>query len=196
MKKEIKIGLIGCGKQSLKHLPALKKIDARIIIADQDAELALMRSKEFKIEAARTVDEIFDNPEISAVDICTPTPTHHYLIKRAVESQKSFFCEKPLSSSFEEALSIEKLLEKTSLVGMVGYLYRFHPAFETIMDCIDEAIVGQPYFATFRLGGRGSHRIWKHKKNQGGGAINEMMVHMIDLVLWYFGAIKKVQTIF
>ncbi len=193
---KIKIGLIGCGKQSLKHIPALKEITDSIIIADQEYELAFARSKEFSLEAAQTVDEIFDNPEIDAVDICTPTPSHCSLIQRAAESHKNFFCEKPLASSYKEALKIERLWAETELVGMVGYLYRFHPAFEIVRDCINEAVIGRPYFATFRLGGRGSHRAWKHKKSEGGGAINEMMVHMLDLVLWYFGSIKNIQPIF
>ena len=39
----------------------------------------------------------------------------------------------------------------------------------------------------FRLGRRGSHKAWKHRAQTGGGAANEMLVHMLDLALWYFG---------
>jgi predicted dehydrogenase len=192
---EIVVGLIGCGKQSIKHIPALKKNGVRIILADIDCSLAKTRANEFGIEYAKTVEELYQDPKITAIDICSPTHSHFSLIISAIENEKYFFCEKPLASSYEEALKIESILNKTDLFGMVGYLYRFHPAFEMVRECIADSIIGKPYFATMRLGGRGSHRAWKHQKNEGGGAINEMMVHMLDLALWYFGPITEIKTI-
>jgi myo-inositol 2-dehydrogenase / D-chiro-inositol 1-dehydrogenase len=49
--------------------------------------------------------------------------------------------------------------------------------------------------AFFSLGGRGEHKIWKHQKATGGGAINEMLVHMVDLANWYFGPLQDIQVI-
>jgi predicted dehydrogenase len=195
MNKKMKIGLIGCGKQSVKHIPVLKKLGIEIILADLNIEQTKIQAREFNLNYVNTIDELFENSDISAIDICTPTPSHYPVISKAVANNKHFFCEKPLASTHEETLKIDKLLRGTGLVGMVGYLYRFHPAFELVNDTINAGIIGKPYFASFRLGGRGGHRIWKHKKNLGGGAIKEMMVHMLDLILWYFGEITDVKTI-
>lgn len=195
MSNAIVIGVVGCGKQSIRHIPALKKLGLRVVLADIDSTLSKVRAEEFSIDYVESVEELLRDPQVEAVDICTPTPTHYSVIKQAVETGKHFFCEKPLASSHDEALKVEALLEGTGLIGMIGYLYRFHPAFEMVRECIVNATIGKPYFATLRLGGRGSHRIWKHKKDEGGGAINEMMVHMLDLVLWYFGPITEIQTI-
>ncbi|KXA91413.1 hypothetical protein AKJ57_01225 [candidate division MSBL1 archaeon SCGC-AAA259A05] len=78
---------------------------------------------------------------------------------------------------------------------MSGYLYRFHPAFEKVKEVLEERIIGEPYYAVFRVGGRGSHRAWKHKKSEGGGAINEMLVHMLNLVTWYFDGVEAAQNL-
>jgi predicted dehydrogenase len=195
MSNAVNVGLLGCGKQSLKHIPALKKLNIRVVVADIDPSLAKSWAEEFGVDYVESVEEIFRDPEIDALDICTPTPTHYAVIKRAIKARKHFFCEKPLASSYDEALKIDALLDGTDLVGMVGYLYRFHPAFEMARECIMDGAIGKPYFAIFRLGGRGSHRIWKHKKEKGGGAVNEMMVHMLDLALWYFGPITRTRTL-
>lgn len=195
MNKDITVGLIGCGKQSIKHIPALKKLGVKVILADEKPSVAERRADEFGLDYVRSVNTIFADTSITAIDVCTPTPFHYPLIKQTIQAGKHFFCEKPLASSYTEALEINRLLEKKSIVGMVGYLYRFHPAFEMVRECLVDATIGNPYFATFRLGGRGSHREWKHRKSKGGGAINEMMVHMLDLVLWYFGKITKIDTI-
>ena len=56
-------------------------------------------------------------------------------------------------------------------------------------------IFGRPLSGFFRLGGRGSHQVWKHRKDSGGGAINEMLVHMLDLANWYFGPLQDIQVI-
>ena len=91
MNDKLVIGIIGCGKQSVKHIPALKKLDARIILADANVGLAKFRSEEFGVEHVDSVDDIFGDPEIAAVDICTPTPTHYAFIENAVRSGKHFF---------------------------------------------------------------------------------------------------------
>jgi predicted dehydrogenase len=195
MYEKSRIGVLGCGKQAAKHITALKRMKARIVLADIQTEHAQQMADEFRVDWVSSVDELFTDSSVDAVDICTPTPSHFALIERALEAGKHFFCEKPLVETYWEAEAIQAALEKTDLVGMVGYLYRFHPAFELVHDLIMDGTVGQPYFATFRLGGRGSHRIWKHKKDKGGGVLNEMMVHMLDLALWFFGPITKTRTL-
>jgi predicted dehydrogenase len=195
MTESIKIGVIGCGKQAIKHVPALQKFGCEVVLADLEQGAACRLADEFGLKHLASPKEVFEDGSIAAVSICTPTPSHFPLIKDAVKAGKHFFCEKPLASTYQEAKAIQEEVEQTDLVGMVGYLYRFHPAFQLVRDLILDGTVGRPYFASFRLGGRGSHRIWKHEKDKGGGAVNEMMVHMLDLVLWYFGKISSTKTI-
>jgi predicted dehydrogenase len=45
-----------------------------------------------------------------------------------------------------------------------------------------------------RIGGRGSAALWKHRRDSGGGAISEMLVHMLDLAIWYFGRITSAEV--
>ena len=196
MNKGIKIGILGCGKQAYKHVPALRKLGCTVVVADEISEKASKLADEFQVYQASSPSAVLQDESIIAVSICTPTPTHFPIIKDVLSSGKHFFCEKPLASSYKEAKLIYQALNEAGLVGMVGYLYRFHPAYESVQELIADGTIGRPYFATFRLGGRGSHRAWKHQRNKGGGAVNEMMVHMLDLALWYFGPIKEIRTVF
>jgi len=77
---------------------------------------------------------------------------------------------------------------------MVGYLYCFHPSFQKLKNVIRDNIIGKPYYALFRIGGRGNHRRWV-RENKGGGAMMDMMVHMLDLSDWYFGEPEKIELL-
>ncbi len=192
----IRIGVIGCGKISEKHLMGYKKIqDIEIFISDIDKNEARALSQDYEVNYVENPDNLIDSEEVDAVDVCVPTKHHAEVILKALEHEKHVFCEKPLTSSLKEAEEIEKRAEESDKVVMSGYLYRFHPAFEKIKEVLEEKIIGRPYYSIFRVGGRGSHRAWKHKEGEGGGAVNEMLVHMLNLIIWYFDGVKTAQNL-
>ncbi len=106
------------------------------------------------------------------------------------------FCEKPLARNVGEMEAIRDRAEGNGSAVMVGYPYRFHPALQLGREVVAEGIIGEPYLALVRLGGRGSHKAWKHKVATGGGVGNEMLVHALDLLLWYFGGFAAVESLF
>lgn len=199
----IKIGLIGCGKQAPKHISGLRKIPGvEIVLADIKKDFALHLGEKEGLETKNHPDDIFNDRTINAVDICTPTPSHETLINNAIESGKDFFCEKPLCNNGKTANHILLAAEKNKRIGMVGYIYRFAPVFEKAVAILNGTaqtgysdILGNIVTAHFRIGGRGSHQIWKHKKETSGGAINEMLVHMLDLAIWFFGPVKDINVL-
>ena len=193
------VGIIGCGKQAPKHLRGFQADrDVEIVLGDIDEARARALAESEGVRWA-PVDEILADPSIAAVDLCTPTTTHAGLIEQAVLSGKAFLCEKPLCQTLAEAERIGRAVLAHEAIGMVGFVYRLVPAFEVgaeVMKGVAEtgtsAVLGRVVSATFRIGGRGSHRLWKHRRETGGGAINEMLVHMLDLALWYFGDAREV----
>lgn len=190
-----RIGVVGCGKIAEKHLAAYRKLEADIVVSDIVGKGRLVASN-YGAEWCPDPDALLSDPQIDAVDVCTPTPTHADFIQRALDEHKHVFCEKPLARNLEEALQIQQRAEENGRFLMVGYLYRFHPAFQFVRDVIREGIIGDPYFATFRLGGRGAHKAWKHRVETGGGAANEVLIHMLDLALWYFGEPLGVENLY
>jgi predicted dehydrogenase len=192
------IALIGCGKQAPKHISGLLASDLveKVFVADQFTEAADRLAANYKGNVvATTVADVFTNDDIKAVVIATPTFTHFDLCKQALNSGKPFLVEKPLSSSYEEAVELAKLSKSTGVPGMVGFIYRFAPIFDAINTLVksDEDVLGTSQHAVFRIAGRGSDQPWKHQQSKEGGAISEMMVHMIDLAVWYFGRAAEIR---
>lgn len=199
----MRIGIIGCGKQAEKHLYGLKKIPGiDIVVADVSDEASRALAEAANVARAKEPGDIFKDQSVRAVVICTPTRSHVSLIKQAVGAGKDVFCEKPLSDSLDEVLELQEMLVGQGSVVMIGYIYRFVPVFEEAWKLFRDgaegengSVMGRPVSAFFRVGGRGSHQKWKHFRDTGGGAINEMLVHMVDLANWYFGPLGELQVL-
>jgi predicted dehydrogenase len=192
----MKVGIIGGGKIAERHIYGYKHFDdVEIFIADIDGNITQKICDNLGVNFSIAPEVILGDSTIDIIDVCTPTPFHKNFIVEAIRRRKHVFCEKPLCMNLEEAIQIKRAAEQTDRIVMVGYLYRFHPGFEFAKQVLDEGIIGTPHFAIFRLGGRGSHREWKHKKSEGGGAISEMLVHKLDLILWFFGEITTATTL-
>ncbi|HVT52457.1 MAG TPA: Gfo/Idh/MocA family oxidoreductase [Dongiaceae bacterium] len=198
----MRIGLIGCGKQAPKHIAGLRSAgEIEIVVADRDPALARALAEREKVGWTEIVEAIFADPKVVAVDLCTPTPTHAALVRASIASGKDFFCEKPLCETADEARALLALADQSGRIGMVGYIYRFAPVFEQARQILDgtektgtSKVLGKIAVATLRIGGRGSAALWKHRRETGGGAVSEMLVHMLDLAIWNFGPITAAKV--
>jgi predicted dehydrogenase len=199
----VRYGVVGCGRQAPKHISGLvARGGVDIVVADIDAARAAALGAAQGVAVAASVDALFADPDVVAVSICTPPATHGELLRGAIAAGKHFLCEKPLTATLAEARALEAAAAAAELVAMVGYIYRFAPAFELAARALEgaaltgtAAALGRLSHATFRLGGPGSHGAWQHRSETEGGAINEMLVHMVDLALWYFGPVASAEMV-
>ena len=199
----MRIGVIGCGKQAEKHIKSLKKIPGtELILADIDPKAAKRLSEQNRCTWSQDIKNILSDKAVKGVIICTPTSSHAYLIAESLKAGKHVFCEKPLCATLKEAEELAVLNRKYKWIVLVGYIYRYVPIFEKGYEIIrgyeidgQSLALGKALSAFFRLGGRGGHQVWKHMKDSEGGAINEMLVHMIDLANWYFGPLSDPEVI-
>ncbi|MGQ3887474.1 Gfo/Idh/MocA family protein [Legionella sp. CNM-1927-20] len=191
----MKIGIIGCGKQAPKHIHGIRdngKLD--IVVYDVNREAASNIAQKYDTQLAPTIDSILNDPSVSGIIVATPTPTHFDFISQSLKAKKHVFCEKPLCENLEQAKLLSILSKETGCFVQVGYVYRQVPAFQELNKLLlsPEKPLGNIVCANLRLGGRGDHHLWKHTRALGGGAINEMLVHMVDLASWLFGEITDV----
>lgn len=191
----VQLGLVGCGKQAEKHAAALRTLGVDLVVADLDRELAERFAADFDARSVEHPVDLFNDATVAGIDICTPTPSHLALCLDAIEAGLPFFVEKPLCLSVAEARKIAEAASAAGVPGGVGYIYRFVPSIEVARTAVQSGAMGELTHATFHLGGRGNHQPWKHTRALGGGAISEMMVHMIDLAIWFFGEVVDVDLV-
>lgn len=195
---KVRVGIAGLGKIGERHLNAyfgLRDVEVKGYY-DSDDTLINKYSKLNKVTPFTDINSLVENDEIDAIDVCLPTAEHHEVILKALHNNKHVFCEKPLTHKLEYAEEIKRKSDEVGRTLMVGYLYRFHPSFELLGDVLRKGVIGKPYYAIFRIGGRGGHKTWKHQLDKGGGAAFDMLTHMLDLALYYFGEPLKSTLLF
>ena len=124
----LKVGIIGTGHLGSIHLNLLKKSNLYKVIGFHDIDLK--RSNELGDDFVYFKDS---NELINSVDvvfICSNTPSHHSIAKKCLENNKHIFIEKPIANNVDEANEVTDFAKANNLLGQVGHVERFNPAFK------------------------------------------------------------------
>ncbi|MEY3367790.1 MAG: hypothetical protein RI973_945 [Bacteroidota bacterium] len=169
----LKIGVLGAGHLGKIHLQCLQHLTDHYILCgfhDIDSQAASAAAQTLGITHYDSYDELLD--AVDVVDIVTPTSTHFDLAKKAIQSGKHIFIEKPLTQTPEEARQLIQLAQQHQVVAQVGHVERFNPAFRSVRH-----LQLQPLFIE-------AHRL-AHFNPRGTDVpvVLDLMIHDIDIVL-------------
>jgi predicted dehydrogenase len=90
-------------------------------------------------------DELLNDPELEAIVIATPAPTHYELAKRALEAGKHVLVEKPPALNATDAEDLVAAAETAGRVLMPGHLLLYHPAVHAVKQLIDAGELGEVF---------------------------------------------------
>ncbi len=96
--------------------------------------------------ATGDLDDLLNHPELDAVVLATPVPTHSELAIRVAESGKHCFVEKPLATTAVEAEAAVAAATRAGKILMVGHLLEYHPAVHRLKELLDEGELGDLYY--------------------------------------------------
>jgi predicted dehydrogenase len=88
-------------------------------------------------------DEMLADPQVDAVVIATPVPTHYELAARALAAGKHVFAEKPPAMRGEEMEELCALAEERELTLMPGHLLLYHPGIAKVKQLVDGGELGE-----------------------------------------------------
>ena len=145
-RKPVSVGVIGAGgwgKNLIRNYFELDSAELRWV-CDLDANRRGQVQRQFpaRFETA-DVGELFQDPELEAVVIATTAPSHFPLAKRALESGKDVYVEKPFTLSVSDARALVDLAERNGRILMVGHLLEYHPVVVRLKEMIDEGYLGE-----------------------------------------------------
>jgi scyllo-inositol 2-dehydrogenase (NAD+) len=136
--------------------------------------------------------DVFEDPDIDAVAIVTPTTTHAEMIKMAAANGKHIFVEKPITHTLEEADEVIEAIRNNNVFCQVGFMRRFDPAYVEAKRRIEAGDIGKPiYFKGItRDGNTPPPDFIKHS----GGLFLDFSIHDYDTARFFLGAEVKTVT--
>ena len=202
MEGKLKIGIVGIGNIAEKiHLPALMKISEVEILAvcDQNQEKAQSLAEQYGIRLVyKDYMELLEDPEVDAIDICTPNHLHSVIAVAALERGKHVFCEKPDAINVSEAFKMKEAADINGKVLMVMRNNRYLQTSSFLKNYIAEGKMGEIYAARCgwqrRNGMPGKGEWFTNKEHSGGGPLIDLGIHMIDLTMWLMGNPKPISV--
>ncbi|MFC6823639.1 Gfo/Idh/MocA family protein [Halopelagius fulvigenes] len=193
-----RIGIVGSGFMATTHANCYQEIPG--------AEIAAVASleddrEEFAAEHAPNADtygdaiEMMDDADLTAVDICSPTPTHQPFVEAAVDRGLNVFCEKPLARTVEDADAIVDAVNGSDVTFMTGHVLRYFPEYVEAKKRVDAGEIGTPgTLSTERLSSppRYGSNSWFGHKEKSGGVLLDMAIHDFDYLRWVIGEVDRV----
>lgn len=184
----ITIGVIGNGRigklhaaNVIKHLPQFHIKT----ISDPQIDEAWAQSKSISV-ISRDANDVFQDDEISAVLICSPSPLHAEHMIAAARAGKHIFCEKPIATDINEIVQALREVDKAGVKLQVGFNRRFDPNFARIKQHIQEHHIGTPQL--LRITSRDPQIPPAEFLKTSGGMFIDMTIHDFDMARFLMGS--------
>ena len=194
-------GIVGAGLIADFHARALGDIPNAKVTAccDVVADKAKALAEKYGAQAYGSYEEMVRSDEVDIVTIATPSGLHMEPTVAAAEAGKHVLCEKPLEIALERIDTMIAAHQKagTCLGGI--FPYRFNDLMIPLRDAIDSSRFGTityagvyvPWWRTDEYYEGSWHGTWKL---DGGGALMNQSIHMIDMLCDLMPPIESVQA--
>ena len=196
MAKDVVFGIIGAGMIAGNHARSIQSLPGCRLagFCDTRGESARKRAAEFNCRAYESLDEMLADPEIDAVTIATPSGMHMENAIAAARAKKHIFSEKPLDVTVEKADAILQACAENNCLLAPVFQLRFTKPVQLLRQAVAAGRFGKMIFASAQMHWYRSQEYFSGSNwrgtwaMDGGGALMNQAVHMIDLMLYINGA--------
>ena len=168
----LKIGVFGAGHLGRVHIKLLKSSKKFELIGFYDPDKNTIK----KLDEDNNC-KYYDSPtklikKVDVIDIVSPTSSHLEMAMMAINNKKHVFIEKPISYSIEDANKIINNARKNNIIGQIGHVERFNPAFKAVKN----SIVNPMFIECHRLSEF-------NPRGTDVSVVLDLMIHDIDIIL-------------
>ena len=145
----VRVGVVGLGywgPNLARNLDAIPGCEVRWL-CDPSAEAREKLTRSFpSARATGELSELLEDPDLDAVVLATPVPTHSELAISVAQAGKHCFVEKPLATTAADAQRAVDAAKSAEKILMVGHLLEYHPAVDRLKELIDGDELGGLYY--------------------------------------------------
>lgn len=198
---KIGIGVIGLGVIGARHAARISDPETAgslVAVHDLDSAVTQEFADKFGVTGYDSVDGLLNAEDVEAVVIAVPSGLHSELTLAALAAGKHVLLEKPIDVTVEASDRILQAAREAGRVVTVVSQRRFAAANQFLKEVISSGGLGKITSATIEVplwrtqeyydsaGWRGTWAM------DGGGALMNQGVHLVDLALWLLGDVEEV----
>lgn len=171
----IKVAVLGTGSLGKEHARIYSELAAAGHVEftglfDSHAETAHRVAARHNARVFGSIEEA--SAASDALNIVTPTTTHHSIAKQLLSAGKHVLVEKPMTDDTAQAAELVELAQQRNCVLQVGHVERFNPVFHYL-----QSVATQPRFIE-------THRLSPYPaRSTDIGVVLDLMIHDLDVVL-------------
>lgn len=153
---------------------------------------------QYGVHGYSSCEEAVDSEPITAAIIASPAPHHIPTAQSLVDCGINVLIEKPLSLNLDGIARLTASIRQANVRAAVGFVYRSLPSLQQMRSAIHAGRFGRmvqiqvlsgQHFPFYRPAYRD---IYYADPKQGGGLIQDMLPHPMNLVQWIAGAARSV----
>jgi myo-inositol 2-dehydrogenase/D-chiro-inositol 1-dehydrogenase len=187
--QKLHVGIIGTGRIGRVHAETLafRLPETQIAaIADIDREAAQAVAARCGISnVVESSAQIVSDPQIEAVLICSPTPTHADLIVAAATAGKHIFCEKPIAFDLGQIDCALAAVQAAGVQLQIGFNRRFDANFARVRKAVASGEIGVP--SLMHIVSRDPAPPPLAYVRSSGGIFADMTIHDFDMARFLIG---------
>jgi predicted dehydrogenase len=139
-------GLGYWGPNLARNFAALPQADLRWCCDDDPAVRERLAERYPGARFTGELDDLLGDPDLDAIVLATPVPTHAALAVRVLEAGKHCFVEKPLAQSVADAERAVAAARAADRVLMVGHLLQYHPGVNKLKEIASGGELGDIHY--------------------------------------------------
>jgi UDP-N-acetyl-2-amino-2-deoxyglucuronate dehydrogenase len=199
---ELGFAIVGTGMVARYHAQAIAQTEgARLVaVCRGDAARAEAAAAEFGVPCETRYEELLARRDVQAVCLCTPSGQHAAQAVSAARAGKHVLCEKPMALTLEDADAMITACREASVALGIALQRRTDPTFQAVRRAIDAGELGRPVLGTttvpyLRAQSYYDSAAWRGTwALDGGGALMNQGIHLVDLLLWFMGDVAEVDA--
>lgn len=193
--RDYRIGCLGSGFiMNDCHLVAYRKAGFNpVAMASRNPEKARQAADRHQISKVyESYDQLLDDSAIEVLDIAVPPQVQPGLIRAACQrgTVRGILAQKPLASTYAEALELVELCEKAGITLTVNQNMRYDQSVRAAKALLDQNTLGEPILATIDMRAIPHWMPWQEEL--GWVTFRIMSIHHLDTLRYWFGEPERI----
>src|SRR3954471_14107339 len=200
--EELGFAIIGAGMVARYHATAIERTPGARLVAVSRSDPARVEetAAQFGVPCLADYEALLARDDIDAVCICTPSGLHAEQAIAAAQAGKHVLVEKPIALTLADADAMIAACERAGVRLGVALQRRTEPEFQRVQAAIAAGELGRLVLGSMSMpylrlqsyydsaGWRGTWAL------DGGGALMNQGIHLVDLLLWLCGNAVEVRA--